>query len=89
MAYKTIIEAISTSWSQVPAWVLPACDFEARYWGNDKKIVDIAEKANMTRFRRRGAGLYAINCYMGTRFGGEQPGRPRPLCAYRPDGHGA
>jgi adenylylsulfate reductase, subunit A len=40
--------------------------FEARYWGQDKKIV-IAEKANIDRSGAVAQGLYAINCYMGTR----------------------
>ncbi|HHB11651.1 MAG TPA: adenylyl-sulfate reductase subunit alpha [Chromatiales bacterium] len=46
--------------------------FEARYWGPDKKIV-IAEKANIDRSGAVAQGLYAINCYMGTRFGENQP----------------
>ena len=41
---------------------------EARFWGQDKKIV-IAEKANIDRSGAVAQGLYAINCYMGTRFG--------------------
>ena len=40
--------------------------FEAHYWGQDKKIV-IAEKANIDRSGAVAQGLYAINCYMGTR----------------------
>ena len=46
--------------------------FEARYWGQDKKIV-IAEKANIDRSGAVAQGLYAINCYMGTRFGENNP----------------
>lgn len=46
--------------------------FEARYWGKDKKIV-IAEKANIDRSGAVAQGLYAINCYMGTRFGENNP----------------
>src|SRR4030066_1488198 len=46
--------------------------FEARYWGKDKKIV-IAEKANIDRSGAVAQGLYAINCYMGTRFGENKP----------------
>ena len=34
--------------------------FEARYWGQDKKIV-IAEKANIDRSGAVAQGLYAIN----------------------------
>jgi len=46
--------------------------FEARYWGKDKKII-IAEKANIDRSGAVAQGLYAINCYMGTRFGENNP----------------
>ena len=46
--------------------------FEARSWGQDKKIV-IAEKANIDRSGAVAQGLYAINCYMGTRFGENNP----------------
>ncbi len=46
--------------------------FEARFWGQDKKIV-IAEKANIDRSGAVAQGLYAINCYMGTRFGENNP----------------
>ena len=46
--------------------------FEARYWGKTKKIV-IAEKANIDRSGAVAQGLYAINCYMGTRFGENNP----------------
>jgi adenylylsulfate reductase subunit A len=46
--------------------------FEARYWGKNKKIV-IAEKANIDRSGAVAQGLYAINCYMGTRFGENNP----------------
>src|SRR4051812_47650913 len=42
--------------------------WEARFWGQDKKIV-IAEKANIDRSGAVAQGLYAINCYMGTRWG--------------------
>ena len=46
--------------------------FEARYWGQNKKII-IAEKANIDRSGAVAQGLYAINCYMGTRFGENNP----------------
>ncbi|NCF63182.1 MAG: adenylyl-sulfate reductase subunit alpha [Gammaproteobacteria bacterium] len=46
--------------------------FEARYWGKNKKII-IAEKANIDRSGAVAQGLYAINCYMGTRFGENNP----------------
>ncbi len=46
--------------------------WEARYWGQDKKIV-IAEKANIDRSGAVAQGLYAINCYMGTRWGENNP----------------
>jgi len=46
--------------------------YEARYWGQDKKIV-IAEKANIDRSGAVAQGLYAINCYMGTRWGENNP----------------
>lgn len=46
--------------------------YEARYWGRNKKIV-IAEKANIDRSGAVAQGLYAINCYMGTRWGENNP----------------
>src|SRR5450756_2477472 len=72
MAYKTIIE------DDIDILVAGAglggtgAAFEARYWGQDKKIV-IAEKANIMRSGAVAQGLYAINCYMGTRFGENNP----------------
>jgi adenylylsulfate reductase subunit A len=72
MAYKTIVE------DNIDILVAGAglggtgAAFEARYWGQDKKIV-IAEKANMDRSGAVAQGLYAINCYMGTRFGENNP----------------
>jgi adenylylsulfate reductase subunit A len=46
--------------------------YEARYWGRDMKIV-IAEKANIDRSGAVAQGLYAINCYMGTQWGENNP----------------
>ena len=46
--------------------------WEARFWGQNKKIV-IAEKANIDRSGAVAQGLYAINCYMGTRWGENKP----------------
>jgi len=72
MAYETIIE------DNIDILVAGAglggtgAAFEARYWGKDKKIV-IAEKANIDRSGAVAQGLYAINCYMGTRFGENNP----------------
>ena len=72
MAYKTIVE------DNIDILVAGAglggtgAAFEARYWGQDKKIV-IAEKANIDRSGAVAQGLYAINCYMGTRFGENNP----------------
>ena len=72
MAYKTIIE------DDIDVLVAGAglggtgAAFEARHWGRDKKIV-IAEKANIDRSGAVAQGLYAINCYMGTRFGENNP----------------
>ena len=68
MAYNTIVE------DNIDVLVAGAglggtgAAFEARFWGQDKKIV-IAEKANIDRSGAVAQGLYAINCYMGTRFG--------------------
>ncbi len=70
--YKTIVE------DNIDVLVVGAglggtgAAFEARYWGKDKKIV-IAEKANIDRSGAVAQGLYAINCYMGTRFGENNP----------------
>ncbi len=72
MAYKTIIE------DNIDILVAGAglggtgAAWEARFWGQDKKIV-IAEKANIDRSGAVAQGLYAINCYMGTRFGENNP----------------
>ena len=72
MGYKTIIE------DDIDVLVAGAglggtgAAFEARYWGQNKKIV-IAEKANIDRSGAVAQGLYAINCYMGTRFGENNP----------------
>jgi adenylylsulfate reductase subunit A len=72
MAYKTIVE------DNIDVLVAGAglggtgAAFEARFWGQDKKIV-IAEKANIDRSGAVAQGLYAINCYMGTRFNENNP----------------
>ena len=72
MAYNTVVE------DNIDVLVVGAglggtgAAWEARYWGRDKKIV-IAEKANMDRSGAVAQGLYAINCYMGTRWGENQP----------------
>ncbi|MEK9677599.1 MAG: adenylyl-sulfate reductase subunit alpha [Rhodospirillaceae bacterium] len=72
MAYKTIVE------DNIDILVAGAglggtgAAFEARFWGQDKKIV-IAEKANIDRSGAVAQGLYAINCYMGTRFNENNP----------------
>ena len=72
MAYDTIVE------DNIDVLVVGAglggtgAAFEARYWGKNKKIV-IAEKANIDRSGAVAQGLYAINCYMGTRFGENNP----------------
>ncbi len=72
MGYKTIIE------DNIDILVVGAglggsgAGYEARYWGRDKKIV-IAEKANIDRSGAVAQGLYAINCYMGTRWGENNP----------------
>ncbi|GAB1231979.1 adenylyl-sulfate reductase subunit alpha [Ferrigenium sp. UT4] len=72
MSYSTIIE------DNIDILVVGAglggtgAAFEARYWGQNKKIV-IAEKANIMRSGAVAQGLYAINCYMGTRFGENNP----------------
>jgi adenylylsulfate reductase subunit A len=46
--------------------------YESRYWGRDLKIV-VAEKANIDRSGAVAQGLYAINCYMGTRWDENNP----------------
>ena len=72
MAYATIIE------DGIDVLVVGAglggtgAAWEARFWGQDKKIV-IAEKANIDRSGAVAQGLYAINCYMGTRWGENKP----------------
>ncbi len=72
MSYKTIVE------EDIDILVCGAglggtgAAFEARFWGQGKKIV-IAEKANIDRSGAVAQGLYAINCYMGTRFGENNP----------------
>ena len=72
MAHKTIVE------DNIDVLVVGAglggsgAAWEARFWGQDKKIV-IAEKANIDRSGAVAQGLYAINCYMGTRWGENNP----------------
>ena len=72
MAYETIVE------DGIDILVVGAglggtgAAWEARFWGQDKKIV-IAEKANIDRSGAVAQGLYAINCYMGTRWGENKP----------------
>ena len=72
MAHKTIVE------DGIDILVVGAglggsgAAWEARFWGQDKKIV-IAEKANIDRSGAVAQGLYAINCYMGTRWGENNP----------------
>jgi len=72
MSYKTIVE------DNIDVLVAGAglggtgAAFEARYWGQDKKIV-IAEKANIDRSGAVAQGLYAINCYVGARFKENNP----------------
>jgi adenylylsulfate reductase subunit A len=46
--------------------------YESRYWGRDLKIV-LVEKANVERSGAVAQGLSAINCYMGMRWGENQP----------------
>ena len=46
--------------------------YEARYWGRNLKVV-VAEKANIERSGAVAHGLSAINCYMGMRWGENQP----------------
>jgi len=46
--------------------------YESRYWGRNLKIV-VAEKANIDRSGAVAHGLSAINCYMGMRWGENQP----------------
>jgi len=52
--------------------------YEARYWGRDMKII-VAEKANIDRSGAVAQGLYAINCYMGTQWGENNPEETWPL----------
>jgi adenylylsulfate reductase subunit A len=72
MSYKTIIE------DNIDILVVGAglggtgAAYEARYWGRNKKVI-IAEKANIDRSGAVAQGLYAINCYMGTRWGENNP----------------
>ena len=72
MAYKTIVEDNLDILVAGAGLGGTGAAFEARYWGKDKKIV-IAEKANIDRSGAVAQGLYAINCYMGTRFGENNP----------------
>ncbi len=46
--------------------------YEARYWGRDVKVT-LVEKANIERSGAVAHGLSAINCYMGLRWGENQP----------------
>jgi adenylylsulfate reductase subunit A len=46
--------------------------YESRYWGRNLKII-VVEKANIERSGAVAHGLSAINCYMGMRWGENQP----------------
>jgi adenylylsulfate reductase subunit A len=46
--------------------------YESRYWGRNLKIA-VVEKANIERSGAVAHGLSAINCYMGMRWGENQP----------------
>ena len=72
MAYKTVVEDDIDILVAGAGMAGTGAAFEARYWGKDKKVV-IAEKANIDRSGAVAQGLYAINCYMGTRFGENNP----------------
>ncbi len=72
MSYKTIIEDDIDILVAGAGMGGTGAAFEARYWGKDKKIV-IAEKANINRSGAVAQGLSAINCYMGTRWGENNP----------------
>ncbi len=72
MSYKTIVEDGIDILVAGAGMAGTGAAFEARYWGQNKKIV-IAEKANMDRSGAVAQGLYAINTYMGTRFGENNP----------------
>jgi len=72
MAYKTIVEEGIDILVAGAGMAGTGAAFEARYWGQNKKIV-IAEKANMDRSGAVAQGLYAINTYMGTRWGENNP----------------
>ena len=72
MAYKTVVEEDIDILVAGAGMAGTGAAFEARYWGKDKKVV-IAEKANIDRSGAVAQGLYAINCYMGTRFGENNP----------------
>ena len=72
MGYKTIVEDGIDVLVAGAGMAGTGAAFEARYWGKDRKIV-IAEKANIDRSGAVAQGLYAINTYMGTRFGENNP----------------
>ncbi len=72
MSYKTIIEDDIDILVAGAGMGGTGAAFEARYWGKDKKIV-IAEKANINRSGAVAQGLYAINCYIGARWGENNP----------------
>ena len=72
MGYKTVIEDDIDVLIAGAGMAGTGAAFESRYWGKDMKIV-IAEKANIDRSGAVAQGLYAINTYMGTRFGENNP----------------
>ena len=67
-----LLKTASIFWFAEPVLAVQAQLFEARYWGQNKKII-IAEKVNIDRSGAVAQGLYAINCYMGTCFGENNP----------------
>lgn len=72
MGYKTVVEEDIDVLICGAGMAGTGAAFESRYWGKDKKII-IAEKANIDRSGAVAQGLYAINTYMGTRFGENNP----------------
>ena len=71
MGYKTVYEDCDIL---VVGGGMGGCGaaFEARHWGRDLRIV-VSERANIDRSGAVAQGLYAINCYMGMRWGENQP----------------
>ena len=74
MAYKTTSKTTSTSWSSGPASAAAAPLWKlGQILGAEQEDSLLPRRPNIDRSGAVTQGLYAINCYMGTRWGENKP----------------